>query len=607
MSQHLDTDKKYINDLFDSSSFYNVPDYQRPYVWEDEQIIALLEDVYKAWEKDAEKEYFLGCMIWNTKEQVQNGISYKCQDILDGQQRFITLYLLLAVIRDLSKSQDIKSEIGEQMKQNYNKYKKIPERQRIEFEVREDADFLTKFVISQEGTLKSEELEKEARKKDISRSARNMANALLVMHKWWRAKTMEVPNFQTTIEQFYIYLGNKVLVLYLATPNNLDDAYNLFTILNSRGVQLRPGDILKAQNLREIPNEQLRKKYALKWAEYEDSIDEPFGSFDAFLWALVDVKMKYRSDENKTLSIAFDHMDKNHNIKKGEGFFQLVDTYIKHYRDIIDFSVDDECDMYFKNIIHILMATSVSKFITPLMHYCECFGMKYITEFLIKLDNLLSVMWILGKRDMDTRLFIIMRRMEELLSKLSKEDAAKALIEDEVLQYEYKHVSGNTHIDINEFYEMLDVHEWGNVSGNRINKIKYLLLKLDLMVGDRSSNIQYNSKSSSLEHVMPQNIQKTTWEVSEERHAEWCHRLGNLVLLGKRKNASISNSTYNVKKMKYADSIESYAYTNRLFMTHENWTIEAIINNHNASLSLLKKYYSGNSLATLLDIHKTKK
>lgn len=106
---------------------------------------------------------------------------------------------------------------------------------------------------------------------------------------------------------------------------------------------------------------------------------------------------------------------------------------------------------------------------------------------------------------------------------------------------------------------------------------------------------------------MPQNIQKTTWEVSEERHAEWCHRLGNLVLLGKRKNASISNSTYNVKKMKYADSIESYAYTNRLFMTHENWTIEAIINNHNASLSLLKKYYSGNSLATLLDIHKTKK
>lgn len=54
---------------------------------------------------------------------------------------------------------------------------------------------------------------------------------------------------------FFRYLSNKVLALFLATPDNLDDAYNLFTVLNSRGVQLRAGDILKAQNLRHIQDE----------------------------------------------------------------------------------------------------------------------------------------------------------------------------------------------------------------------------------------------------------------------------------------------------------------------------------------------------------------
>src|SRR5688572_10707118 len=111
----LDTGKKYIREIFSSHCFYNIPEYQRPYVWGDDQISALLEDITSAMEHDKQKEYFLGCMIWNTKKIIDGDIEYICQDILDGQQRFITIYLLQAVLRDLSSSKFLKDKVTERM------------------------------------------------------------------------------------------------------------------------------------------------------------------------------------------------------------------------------------------------------------------------------------------------------------------------------------------------------------------------------------------------------------------------------------------------------------------------------------------------------------
>lgn len=71
------------------------------------------------------------------------------------------------------------------------------------------------------------------------------------MHSWWsdHEEQKDEKEFHKYLESFFTYVSNKVVTLYLATPDNLDDAYNLFTVLNSRGVQLQVGDILRAQNL----------------------------------------------------------------------------------------------------------------------------------------------------------------------------------------------------------------------------------------------------------------------------------------------------------------------------------------------------------------------
>ena len=85
-----------INKLFtDADSLYQIPKYQRPYKWGDEQIDKLWDDLWESYTNE-ESNYFLGSVI--TAKPAQSS-SYL--DIVDGQQRLTTLIIMFAVARDL--------------------------------------------------------------------------------------------------------------------------------------------------------------------------------------------------------------------------------------------------------------------------------------------------------------------------------------------------------------------------------------------------------------------------------------------------------------------------------------------------------------------------
>ncbi len=85
---------KTIKKLFEGSTFYQVPPYQRPYSWESEQIEDLWDDLYSSFESD-EEEYFLGSIILSKNKDG------KYLDVIDGQQRLTTLMILFCTLRDL--------------------------------------------------------------------------------------------------------------------------------------------------------------------------------------------------------------------------------------------------------------------------------------------------------------------------------------------------------------------------------------------------------------------------------------------------------------------------------------------------------------------------
>ena len=100
--KQIASNKITIKDCFGRDMWYKIPDYQRPYVWGEDQITLLLDDVSYAALNTPETQYFLGSLVLHCQKEEKDCASYIENSVLDGQQRLTTLYLMQAVIRDIA-------------------------------------------------------------------------------------------------------------------------------------------------------------------------------------------------------------------------------------------------------------------------------------------------------------------------------------------------------------------------------------------------------------------------------------------------------------------------------------------------------------------------
>lgn len=104
--KEFEVESKSIVDIFSSNNIYRIPNYQRPYKWEDEQVEQLFDDIYEAYKNskhDEGENYFLGSIV--VTKQSNDNYEY---EVIDGQQRITTLMILFCVLRDCFK--DINKE-----------------------------------------------------------------------------------------------------------------------------------------------------------------------------------------------------------------------------------------------------------------------------------------------------------------------------------------------------------------------------------------------------------------------------------------------------------------------------------------------------------------
>jgi uncharacterized protein with ParB-like and HNH nuclease domain len=90
MSTYIESDTIPIGQFLYNVGMLKVPLFQRNYAWTDDEVKQLWLDITEAIDTD-ESEYFLGPMV------LKKGSSYL--EIIDGQQRIATIYILLSVIR----------------------------------------------------------------------------------------------------------------------------------------------------------------------------------------------------------------------------------------------------------------------------------------------------------------------------------------------------------------------------------------------------------------------------------------------------------------------------------------------------------------------------
>lgn len=586
--KQIASDKITIKDVFGEDMWFTIPDYQRPYVWGEDQISTLLDDISHAAINTPDSQYFLGSLVLHCQPKTFNDTTYQENSVLDGQQRLTTLYILQAVIRDITTIETRKNTCAKAIFQEGNPDDGVPERLRIEFAIRKEVEvFINNYIKKESGTQKTEELQKLANTSE-NVSIRNMANAILIINKWFSNED------NLDIDVLFPYLRQFVILVYVAS-SELEDAFRLFTVLNDRGIKLRNSDILKAQNLKEVSTEQKQTEYAKYWEELEGELGEDFDLFLSYIRTIL-VKEKARHNLLKEFEDNIYHPKKYNQstkkyekaeslLKKGDETFEIIKAYKSHYDSIFsgnNYIISN--NWAFDNLISVLNDTALSDiWVPPLLVFRHYFGDYKIFDFLKLLDNKFSGDWI-GRETPTTRIEAmntIIKKVEELANTkdLSKEEKLNLLFSDNVFTF-------------NTSFFLSDLDE-NSIYGRRF--ARYLLRKVDFLLdAPLYSEKRSSYNEMSVEHILPQNPESTSkWisDFSDDEREEWTHKLGNLVLISRRKNSGQGRLDFADKKAKYFNnSIESFPNSLKV-MQKPQWTIKELKENHKELITKIKTHY----------------
>lgn len=575
MATEIKCEKKVIREIF--NMWYCIPDYQRAYVWDTDQVRDLLDDTISAYRENKEAQYFLGSMVLKINEKSENNVSYTEYELLDGQQRITTVFLILACMRDmLTDYPQYQNSLAGFVYQAEDAILQQPERMRIIFNIRSDVrDFVNEHIKPLHGTCDDALLKEKMQAKDVNISIRNMANAMLVAHEFLEENKSDIIGYLS-------YFLNKVLMIYVATEE-LQDAFQLFTVLNNRGVKLSSSDILKAENLKELSATD-RTSWATRWEEMETYFGEDFDKFLSHIRTIL-VKKKQTTtllkefDEFVYSNQEYDRTQKKYVprtpiLRRGRDTFELLYSYYHTYQEVFDtdhsvVTGDYEITNYLK-----LMETGFGAdyWIAPVLDYYRKYRRRGFVAFLKALDRKLSADWITAATPT-----VRMENVNAILREIEASQDSAALLQSKTFT-----------INKSDFERVIN----GDIYGRSF--AKYLLLKLDLIYRG-SSTPMIPQAIASIEHILPRNPSADSqWvkDFSAAEREEWTNKLGNLVLISRRKNTSQGNRDYVEKKEKYFEkNIEMFPNSIRIYQNYPEWKLSDLKKNHSDVVTELLNVY----------------
>ncbi len=232
MARKIENFKYSVVDSF-KNFFYVIPDYQREYIWSDKEVNKLLDDINEEIDGNLENEYFIGTILVTTGNEDNHF------EVIDGQQRLTTLYLMLLVLRYLIDSDKHKNEIYKTLVESYTDNKgdfidtlKLSPR----YENAEDA---LKAIVEKNDTPEVIESFVNSNGIKIYGSITNILNAYKTIFYFFKE------NYKTLDEQkkYWAYLSKKVV--FIQIESDINSALKIFETINERGLGLNPMDLLK--------------------------------------------------------------------------------------------------------------------------------------------------------------------------------------------------------------------------------------------------------------------------------------------------------------------------------------------------------------------------
>lgn len=281
MFSRLPTASLRLSELFDAPFVFSIPPYQRSYAWSVTEALPLLEDVRAASgiddEDTAEAEYFLGAILLleSSAEKKQSRDPSRYYEIVDGQQRLVTLTILCAALRDLDNdrsSEDVMAldrMIRTGLNPTVDNGSVNPDGFRLSLRGKE-REFLKRH-IQVPGATRIVPVDPDA--------MTHGETALLAARDRIIAELADLDDEQR--HRLAQYLRDNCHFVVILTED-LDRAHRMFTVLNDRGRPLQRNDILKAEVLHGISPAR-SDAIVDQWDAAESAIGEHFEDFFSHL------------------------------------------------------------------------------------------------------------------------------------------------------------------------------------------------------------------------------------------------------------------------------------------------------------------------------------
>ena len=528
-----------ITKLFsESDTVFSIPVYQRDYNWQEKQCQRLFKDILQTGKNEKVSSYFLGSIVY-IHDGIY-GVGEKEFHVIDGQQRMTTLTLLFLAIYFKLKG----TILAKDADKIYNQYVVNPYSEKeIKLKLLPPEENL--YILNKISHNKFNELE--------AFQDRNMLKNYLFFEK-------ELENLSFDDMKHLSNGIEKLIYIDIALEKGKDDPQKIFESLNSTGLDLSQGDLIRNYILMDLERGEQNRIYKEIWIPIENNCKVSDGSeitsyVSDFIRDYLTLKTEKISSKPKVFETFKAYYEKENDEK-----LEDMKKYSEAYSYIIKPSLEKDRDIQRE------------------LDYLKSLDKTVINTFLIGIlkdykDNIL---------EKDELLNILILLQSYLWRRYITEKPTNAL--NKIFQGMYGKISrsGNYYENLVDVLmaedfptdeELESALKLKNVYKDK-EKLNYVFKKLENY--NHNELIDFENEKITIEHIFPQKPNKAWKENYSDNELEqmisFKDTISNLTLTGS--NSNLSNKAFHEKR---DDEVHGYRnsklYMNKYLGRLEEWNL----------------------------------
>ena len=565
---------------------FHIPIYQRKYTWDKYKIEDLFNDLDDVNLSDTESYHFFGLIVY-----VDNLNKKSHFDVIDGQQRLTTIFIVLNCILDIiyyitdkhsdflkptnPKSKEINTAIHEirSILYDVNSDRKISSLNEDPYE-----DNILKMLTSELDIYSPKWTQKEVSiiKKSLFNAREELVETLKIdkrklkgkrnfdAHKYckeyfvneclgitaktWRTDIAKIDESQAkkgleNLVKFQNKLCHRLKIIPFKPNSNLE-AFKLFEVLNDRGLAVSGIDLFKNNCLQRAINDPQTKDIHDKWQDvFENTLITQNPSI--FLRTSYNSRNDFVTKNNlfQNFSSLIKNKDYTETIDYLEGHL-LTDAQVYNWATLDSPKTDPDYSKI-NNLLNILKSTKATQYLTitiSSLRVLEISSAKKTIEYVENvIENVVEI--IISLIFNNERFNLIEKKLPSIAKGIKSYTNDKT--SQQVLEVADKKLIDFKKQNLKSNYKSIILNELDLTKNSNIN---LLIQLIKFENGDTISHMH------TVEHICPQKIDSgSIWEKAfpVTVRDKFIYNLGNVVSIGKKLNTSVSNKNFKEKKKEY--------------------------------------------------------